>query len=56
MFFPDFVAAAVRADPELAGGPWVDLGTGSGAIAIAAAEALRKAHKVWAGTEQLLPL
>lgn len=42
MFFPDFVAGAVRANPGLAQGPWLDLGTGSGAIAIAAAGLLCK--------------
>ncbi|MEW5319803.1 MAG: hypothetical protein WDW38_010930 [Sanguina aurantia] len=45
MFFPDFVAGAVRANPGLAQGPWLDLGTGSGAIAIAAAGLLCKKNK-----------
>jgi release factor glutamine methyltransferase len=36
----DLVLAAVQAQPELASGIWVDLGTGSGAIAIGLADAL----------------
>lgn len=36
----DLVAAAVQARPELAGGHWADLGTGSGAIALGLATVL----------------
>jgi release factor glutamine methyltransferase len=39
----DLVLAAVQAQPELATGIWVDLGTGSGAIAIGLADALPEA-------------
>jgi release factor glutamine methyltransferase len=36
----DFVADALRASPTLADAPWADLGTGSGALAIAVAKTL----------------
>lgn len=36
----DFVADALRASPALADAPWADLGTGSGALAIAVAKTL----------------
>jgi release factor glutamine methyltransferase len=39
----DLVLAAVKSQPELATGIWVDLGTGSGAIAIGLADALPQA-------------
>ena len=38
----DFVADALRRSPELARAPWADLGTGSGALAIAVARELRE--------------
>ena len=38
----DFVADALRQSPELARAPWADLGTGSGALAIAVARELRE--------------
>ena len=38
----DFVADALRTSPELARAPWADLGTGSGALAIAVARELRE--------------
>ena len=44
--FPQLVAAALARRPRLAAAPWADLGTGSGAIAIAAADVLRKKNKV----------
>ncbi len=40
----DLVFSAVTARPELATGHWVDLGTGSGAIALGLAELLTEAH------------
>ncbi|KAG2434788.1 hypothetical protein HXX76_007673 [Chlamydomonas incerta] len=49
--FPRLVAEALAQRPALAAAPWADLGTGSGAIAIAAADVLRKknqAAEVWA--------
>ncbi len=44
--FVDLVRDALRRRPHLAAMPWADLGTGSGAIAIAAADVLRKHSKV----------
>lgn len=44
----DFVAEAVATRPALAQGPWADLGTGSGALAIGVARELSHAPKVWA--------
>jgi release factor glutamine methyltransferase len=51
----DLVLAAVQAQPELATGIWVDLGTGSGAIAIGLADALPNAtiHAVDISAEAL---
>ncbi|GLI67330.1 hypothetical protein VaNZ11_011518 [Volvox africanus] len=49
--FPELVRTAISARPYLAALPWADLGTGSGAIAIAAADELRQnnpAAEVWA--------
>ncbi|GIL54998.1 hypothetical protein Vafri_10668 [Volvox africanus] len=49
--FPELVRAAISARPYLAALPWADLGTGSGAIAIAAADELRQTNptaEVWA--------
>lgn len=51
--FPDIVRQAVSEQPLLAAAPWADLGTGSGAIAIATADVLRKHNQgrtaeVWA--------
>uniref|UniRef100_A0A7S3QM00 Methyltransferase domain-containing protein n=1 Tax=Dunaliella tertiolecta TaxID=3047 RepID=A0A7S3QM00_DUNTE len=43
--FADLVSEALKQRPSLASMPWVDMGTGSGAIAIAAAEALREHSK-----------
>jgi len=40
------VSEALQQNPSLANYPWVDMGTGSGAIAIAAAEALCTHNKV----------
>lgn len=40
--FPDLVDAQLQRDPTLAMAPWVDLGTGSGAIAISVADVLRR--------------
>jgi release factor glutamine methyltransferase len=39
----DWAIATVRADPDLGQGTWVDLGTGSGAIALALADAFPQA-------------
>ncbi len=51
----DLVLAAVKSQPELAIGTWVDLGTGSGAIAIGLADALPEAtiHAVDISAEAL---
>jgi release factor glutamine methyltransferase len=51
----DLVLEAVEAQPELATGTWVDLGTGSGAIAIGLADALPDAtiHAVDLSVEAL---
>lgn len=38
----DMAAAAVDADPRLAGAPWADLGTGSGALAVGLGSLLHK--------------
>lgn len=42
----DFVEEAVAATPALASGAWADLGTGSGALAVGVARALRQAQQV----------
>jgi release factor glutamine methyltransferase len=42
----DLAAAAVTDQPSLAAAHWLDLGTGSGAIAIATAKMLQKRCKV----------
>lgn len=44
----DFLQEAVERRPDLAHGDWVDLGTGSGALAIGIARALPSAQHVWA--------
>lgn len=44
----DFATEAAAAAPELARGQWADLGTGSGALAVALARALPAAPVVWA--------
>ena len=36
----DLAAAAIQESPELASGPWLDLGTGSGALALGVASIL----------------
>ena len=41
----DLVADALCASPELADAPWADLGTGSGALAIAVAKELRAVNR-----------
>ncbi|KAF5838819.1 hypothetical protein DUNSADRAFT_2205 [Dunaliella salina] len=43
--FADLVSQALKQRPSLASVPWVDMGTGSGVIAIAAAEALRELNQ-----------
>ncbi len=43
--FADYVSGALARHPQLAGLPWADLGTGSGAIAMCAGEELGKALK-----------
>lgn len=52
----DFVQEAVAASPQLAEGQWVDLGTGSGALAIGLAQALPVAAAVWAVDVDEAPL
>eukprot|EP00887_Chlorella_sp_A99_P005641 scaffold1.g5641.t1 len=52
----DFVEAAVEAAPALATGQWVDLGTGSGALAVGLARALPRAAAVWAVDAAEAPL
>ena len=44
----DFVAEAVAAAPGLSRGTWVDLGTGSGALAVGLARAMPAVPRVWA--------
>jgi len=44
----DLVASEVAARPALGYGQWVDLGTGSGALAIGVAKVLPQATKIWA--------
>jgi methylase of polypeptide subunit release factors len=44
--FEEFAEKAIAQQPNLAQLPWCDLGTGSGAIAIAAASVLCKHNKV----------
>jgi release factor glutamine methyltransferase len=44
---PDLAADAIQRHPHLASLPWVDLGTGSGAVAIGLADALKRHNKVW---------
>ncbi|KAL4430761.1 hypothetical protein ABPG75_006017 [Micractinium tetrahymenae] len=52
----EFVEEAVRAAPELAGGAWADLGTGSGALAVGVARALPQAQQVYAIDLSPVPL
>ena len=52
----DFVQDAVKHTPELALGEWADLGTGSGALAVALARALPDCPRVYAADIQPEPL
>lgn len=45
----EFAAEAAAARPELAAGPWVDLGTGSGALAVGLARQLPSVPQVGKG-------
>lgn len=42
----DLAAAALRARPQLGRGPWLDLGTGSGALAVGLAAVLPESAQV----------
>jgi release factor glutamine methyltransferase len=52
----EFVEKAVEENPELGRGEWADLGTGSGALAVALARALPNVERVYAADISPTPL